>query len=205
MESIKKNIFICLVLAFFSFVFAVFLPFGPFSKEETLFKIEKGEGSKEIAHSLEKEKMIPFAPLFRIYVLITGKAGKLQAGSYLMNTHLETQGKSTDIESIIKFLAQEGIELVRISEALSALEEAMSHPEGEDLPSAEISRLGTALGELLSSRGITLDRSVLDNEVMYLRLRPFHWAWVLYLISFHLMIFASFGSKRKKRSNTCSR
>ena len=58
------------------------LPKNPFSAKDMFFKIEKGQGSKEIALDLEAQGLIWWGPVFRIYVLIGGVSGKLQAGTY---------------------------------------------------------------------------------------------------------------------------
>jgi len=82
----KKNlIFIILILIFGFLIWEIFLPPKPLSNEEVIFNIKKGEGSKEIALNLEKAGLISFPPIFRFYVLTTGKAERLQAGDYLLS------------------------------------------------------------------------------------------------------------------------
>ncbi len=54
-------------------------------KTEIFFEVEKGEGSRDIALNLEKEKLIRWGPLFRLYVLSKGIAGELKAGQYLLS------------------------------------------------------------------------------------------------------------------------
>ena len=54
-------------------------------KKEIAFAIKKGEGTKEIAVNLEKERLIRMATLFRIYTIFTGVSDKLQAGEYLLS------------------------------------------------------------------------------------------------------------------------
>jgi len=63
----------------------IYLPINQNSKEEVTFSIKKGEGTKEIAVNLEKEKLVRVATLFRIYTIFTGVSGKLQAGEYLIS------------------------------------------------------------------------------------------------------------------------
>jgi UPF0755 protein len=65
-----------------SFVFFFFFPKDFFSPKEILFKIETGEGSKEIAERLQEAEIINWSSVFRFYVLISGQAGRLQAGTY---------------------------------------------------------------------------------------------------------------------------
>lgn len=60
----------------------VFLSKNPFTEEEMFFRVEKGQGSREIALSLEKQGFIWWGPVFRLYVLTTGVSDKLQAGTY---------------------------------------------------------------------------------------------------------------------------
>lgn len=88
MNRISKGHLVFFILTITFFVLIVFLPYSPFLKEEVIFKIEKGEGSKEIAHNLEKQRIIASAPFFRFYVLITGDSGKLQAGSYFISSSM---------------------------------------------------------------------------------------------------------------------
>ena len=73
-------IILFLIAAFFAW--QIFLPKNSSLKEELIFNIEKGEGSRDIALNLEKEGLIRFAPIFRIYVLTVGVSDKLQVGKY---------------------------------------------------------------------------------------------------------------------------
>ncbi|MDP2664077.1 MAG: endolytic transglycosylase MltG, partial [bacterium] len=77
-----------IVLTVGIFFFEVFLPINPDSKEEVLFTIEKGQGSRDIALNLEKEGLIKWGPLFRLYVLTVGVSGKLQAGDYFISSSM---------------------------------------------------------------------------------------------------------------------
>jgi len=79
----NKTIASLVILIIAVFICLVFLP-RSFSSgsEEILFKVEKGEGSREIAFNLESQGLIWSAPLFRVYVLILGTAHRLQAGTY---------------------------------------------------------------------------------------------------------------------------
>lgn len=63
----------------------IYLPINKNSKEEIAFSIKKGEGTKEIAINLEKERLVRMATLFRIYTIFTGVSSKLQAGEYLIS------------------------------------------------------------------------------------------------------------------------
>ncbi|MFH1714261.1 MAG: endolytic transglycosylase MltG [Candidatus Nealsonbacteria bacterium] len=70
----------------------VFLPKDPFSKEEVLFKIEKGQGSRDIAMALERKGLVSWGPIFRIYVLTVGVSNKLQAGEYSLSPSMNMPG-----------------------------------------------------------------------------------------------------------------
>ncbi|RLC35298.1 MAG: endolytic transglycosylase MltG [Candidatus Nealsonbacteria bacterium] len=79
----KKYLIVVLILVFS--VGIIFLPRNPNSAEEIIFRIEKGQGSKEIAADLQKEGLIWWSSIFRAYVLASGKSRGLQAGTYLLS------------------------------------------------------------------------------------------------------------------------
>lgn len=81
----KTFIIFIVVLIIGSLFWETYLPKDSLSKEGVVFNIEKGEGSREISLDLEKEELIRWAPIFRLYVLTTGVSGNLQAGSYLLS------------------------------------------------------------------------------------------------------------------------
>jgi UPF0755 protein len=91
----KKNLIFILIIVAITMVSAlsawsVFMPMsgvrGTGSQvAEVFFEVEKGEGSRDIALNLEKEKLIRWGPLFRLYVLFKGIAGELKAGQYLLS------------------------------------------------------------------------------------------------------------------------
>jgi len=66
----------------------IFLPQERDSKAKVSFVVERGEGTRDIAMHLEQVGLIPSAPLFRLFVLTTGIAGKLQAGTYVFSPAL---------------------------------------------------------------------------------------------------------------------
>ena len=83
MNRFLLKLLIILVIVFLAW--ATFVPREPFSEETVLFKIEKGEGSRDIAFNLEKEGFIIASPVFRLYVLTLGIAENLQAGVYSLS------------------------------------------------------------------------------------------------------------------------
>jgi len=80
----KYLITFIIVLAVGILFFEVFLPIDPGSREQALFTVEKGQGSRDIALNLEEKGLIKWGPLFRLYVLTVGISGKLQAGDYFL-------------------------------------------------------------------------------------------------------------------------
>ncbi len=67
----------------------------------------------------EFEKIVPLNPkeIKELEIPIDKeKLKKLDAGTYLINTKIKTQGKTGEIESILKFLAQEDIETTKTTE-----------------------------------------------------------------------------------------
>jgi len=76
----KGNILLISAIGFL--ILMTCLPKDFSSKEERLFVVEKGEGSKDIALNLEKDGLIWWGQLFRAYVLTMGISNKLQAGTY---------------------------------------------------------------------------------------------------------------------------
>ena len=83
----RKIFFLILIILIFGGIFIwqeIYISKTIGSAKPITFPIEKGEGSKEIAHKLEREGIIKWAPIFRGYVYIKGVAEKLQAGEYLI-------------------------------------------------------------------------------------------------------------------------
>ncbi len=120
----KKYFVYWIIIIFITIlVWQILLPRNPAFQGEIIFTIEKGDGSREIAYNLEKEKLIWFAPTFRIYVLTIGVSGKLQAGSYLLSPSMglpEIVGKLVrgDIAKR-KITIPEGFTLQQIEEKLN--------------------------------------------------------------------------------------
>ena len=97
------------------------------SQVRTVFKIDKGASTAQIATDLYAQKLIrsPFA--FKVYVKMNGKAGLLKAGSFVVNSSMTTPaivdaligGKSAEeiitipegftVEDIDALLAKKGI------------------------------------------------------------------------------------------------
>jgi len=113
---------------------AFFLPKDLGSQEEVVFKIEKGEGSKEIAANLEREGLIRWASFFRLYVLTTGVSGRLQAGTYQFSP-------SMSIFQIVGKLASGDIATVNITipEGFTAekIQARVKNMVGLDMPDLE--------------------------------------------------------------------
>lgn len=82
----KRTILIISIIGFLLLMVCLPKNFSP--QEEMLFKIEKGEGSKDIALNLEKDGVIWWSHLFRAYVLTIGASNKLQAGTYRVSSSM---------------------------------------------------------------------------------------------------------------------
>jgi len=66
----------------------IYVPKDVIRQPKKLFLIERGMGAKEIALKLEKERLIKNEKLFQLHVFLTGKAGILQAGEYLISSNM---------------------------------------------------------------------------------------------------------------------
>lgn len=95
----KKYLIIFLFSPFLLLFSAIYLPKDFTSEKGVIFKIEKGQSSKEIAFNLEKRGLIWWGPLFRGYVLFRGIADQLQAGMYQLSPSL-------NIPAIVKKFVQ---------------------------------------------------------------------------------------------------
>lgn len=95
----KGKKYIILVILVILFVGNFFIPRSLDSSKEVFFRVERGEGSRDIAINLEKEGLIFWGPIFRVYVHIKGISGQLKAGDYLLSP-------SMSIASIAEKLAQ---------------------------------------------------------------------------------------------------
>ncbi|MDP3990722.1 MAG: endolytic transglycosylase MltG [Candidatus Nealsonbacteria bacterium] len=84
----NKKITISFLIVIIIFALAIFLPNSFSSAEKTLFKVERGEGSKEIANNLKQAGLIRWAPLFRVYVLTMTISGDLKAGTYRLSSSM---------------------------------------------------------------------------------------------------------------------
>jgi len=85
----KKYLISIIIIIFVFFVFwQVFLPIEQNSDKEVVFSIEKGQGSRDIGLNLEKQELIRWSPVFRVYVLTVGKASGLKAGDYILSSSM---------------------------------------------------------------------------------------------------------------------
>lgn len=81
-----RKYLILLVLIIAIFLLLICLPKDFSAQEEAFFNIQKGEGSKDIAINLKEQGLIRWALPFRIYVLVRGISGDLQAGVYQVSS-----------------------------------------------------------------------------------------------------------------------
>lgn len=76
-----------IAIAILIFLAAGFLiPRGFGSEEKVIFRIEKREGLGKISANLEKDRLVWWGPFFSLYAIISGSAGKLQAGYYSLDS-----------------------------------------------------------------------------------------------------------------------
>ena len=83
-----KLVVIFLVVVLLVVWAGMFVRQEPGSTKEISFVVERGSGTRDIALHLEQQGLIPSAPLFRLFVLTTGIAPRLQAGKYLFSAAL---------------------------------------------------------------------------------------------------------------------
>lgn len=102
----KKYFIIILTLIFISSGISLPRNFG--SKKQIILRIEKGEGFRDVAVNLQEEGLIWWGPFFQLYAIASGKAHKLQAGSYSLSP-------SMNIPQIAKKLFSGDIAKVKIT------------------------------------------------------------------------------------------
>lgn len=81
----KRVLAIVLAAAAVFVAYQTLVPLNPGAKE-TVFRIERGQGSWEIARLLEQERFIRSALFFEAYTFLRGSAFKLQAGDYVISS-----------------------------------------------------------------------------------------------------------------------
>ncbi len=62
----------------------IYLPYQPYSEDQIVFNVEKGQGLREISANLKKAGIIKSEILSNLFVLVRGVQGKLQAGKYVL-------------------------------------------------------------------------------------------------------------------------
>lgn len=92
-----------------------------------IFKVEKGEGSRDIAINLEKEKIIYWGPLFRIYVYFSGSSKKLQAGTYRFSDSMNIPTIASEMKKgnilSVKITVPEGFDAGQVYQKLEGFSE----------------------------------------------------------------------------------
>jgi len=140
------------------------------------------------------------------------KIKSLLAGSYLMNTELKIEGKKTYVESIIKFLEQEGIETTEIKEGFLIKREEITKINVGNIPQTIkittekniISYLFTTFNHHLETKRegskikYTLEKELIPNEELKLIIKT---NWFLPIIVIILAIGLFILIKRYVDSN----
>ena len=116
---------IIVILGGLFFSWGIFLSVNKKDSKESIFVVEKGQGSKDIALNLEKEGLIRWGSLFRVYALVTGTSKKLQAGVYELSTSMNIpqmveKFATGDIIKVV-LTVPEGFILEQIQEKLSRI------------------------------------------------------------------------------------
>lgn len=63
----------------------VFVAGDPRQSETTLFRVTKGESAKDISLRLRDERFVRFVTPFRLFLMLTNTAHRLQAGDYMIS------------------------------------------------------------------------------------------------------------------------
>ena len=139
----RKTLFFILILMLLAFYVwqGIYLPKNRNIQENELFAVSKGEGLEEIALNLKSQEIIKSKLLFELYVFLTGKAPKLQAGKYELNPGLNIAQIAqkfvlgATIPPGIKVTIPEGFDVKQIDARLS--EEGLIQP-GEILAQSRL-------------------------------------------------------------------
>lgn len=159
------------IIIFLIVWFGIFQPQDPNSKNEISFLVSKGEGTRDIAIHLEQRGLVPFAPLFRIFVLTTGVAGKLQAGTYVFSPSMSPFEISRKLATgdIVKerITIIEGWTIEQIAEyfkeqGLFSKQEVLAYAdfEGYLFPDTYFFSKGTELKEIIQKMMETFEKKV---------------------------------------------
>ncbi|MDD5145862.1 MAG: endolytic transglycosylase MltG [Candidatus Pacebacteria bacterium] len=118
MKKYINYLILIFILLFGFLIYVIFAPLNCSIQGEVVFKIEKGEGSKEISHNLQNQGFLLWAPIFRAYTLLNGTSGKLQAGTYFISP------SEQNMPSLIKKFASGDVAKTRITipEGFTALQ-----------------------------------------------------------------------------------
>ena len=127
----------CFLTVFFLWQ-GIYLPKDVKFFEEKPFFIKKGESIFQIAENLEKDNLIKNRIYFEIYLFLTEKIRKLQAGEYLLSSAMtipEITNKivSGDVAKVI-IIIPEGFNLKEIVTKLSG-----SYPDSDEIEEMRVS------------------------------------------------------------------
>lgn len=83
-----KKLSFVIIIVIIVLISGVFLPKDFGYQESTIFRVERGDGSSDIARNLKEQELIRFGGLFRLYALSTGISLNLQAGEYELSSSM---------------------------------------------------------------------------------------------------------------------
>jgi len=156
MKKIILLILILLILDSFFIWRGIYLPKEPGFTETKFFLVKRGEGIKEISNNLKKQDLIQSTFLFRLYALIRGVAGNLQAGEYLLSS-------SMNIPEIVKKISSGDI----IKEQITIIEGWNLRDIGwyfEDRGMFQTEELFELVGDLAKSKDFSLEFGFLKDK-----------------------------------------
>jgi UPF0755 protein len=117
------------VISIAAIIVILILVFGlprNFFGEKRLFEVQKGENSRDIAIHLEKDGVIWWGPLFRVYVLLRGISGEMQAGTYRVSPSMSilsiAEGMAAGKVATEAVTIPEGFSARQIQQRLQSLE-----------------------------------------------------------------------------------
>jgi len=109
-QKFSTILFILVIIILGVYIFqGIYSPKDRSLQESELFIVSKGEGLEEIAFNLKNQEIIKSKILFELYVFLTGKAPRLQAGEYELNSSLSI------VEIVEKFVIGDAVSGIKIT------------------------------------------------------------------------------------------
>lgn len=151
----------------------IYIPKDRNSTQERLFSVKSGESSRDIAMNLQKQGLINWSSAFRLYVLFTAKADKLQAGTYLFSPSMDNSeiaqklaaGKTAKINLIVP----EGFTAEQIYQRIAGITEVnladLESNQGYLFPDTYEISYGVASQEIVKLMRDNFDKKIADLKI----------------------------------------